>query len=92
MALGENGVINQAQIAADLHARAELQERLDSIRLAGEMEAFALYLIGKMENIDTACMLTVVDSKYEPDTIISSEERETSLNEMIKIALEALIK
>ena len=60
--------------------------------LAGEMEAFALYLIGKMENVDTACMLTVVDSKYESHTQLTNEEREKSLNEMIKIALEALIK
>lgn len=60
--------------------------------LAGEMETFALYLIGKMENVDTASMLTVVDSKYEPGVNLTSEERETSLNEMINLALEALIK
>ncbi len=60
--------------------------------LAGEMETFALFLIGKMEGIETASMLTIVDSKYEPNTELSSEERETSLDEMIKIALEALIK
>ena len=60
--------------------------------LAGEMETFALYLIGKMEGIETASMLTVVDSKYEPDITLTSEERETSLDEMIGIALDALIK
>lgn len=60
--------------------------------LAGEMESFALYLIGKMENIDVASLLTIVDSKYEPGVNLTSEERETSLNEMINLALEALIK
>jgi purine-nucleoside phosphorylase len=34
---------------------------------------------------------TVVDSKYS-DVVLSIEERQTSLNNMIKLALEAIIK
>lgn len=60
--------------------------------LASEMETFALYYIGKKENIETASILTVVDSKYESNLNLTSEERETSLNDMIKLALEAIIK
>ncbi len=59
---------------------------------AVEMEAFGLYYIGKITGIDTAAILTIVDSKYTPDTVLSSEERQTSLNDMIVLALEAIIK
>lgn len=59
---------------------------------AVEMEAFGLYHIAKVTGIEAATIVTVVDSKYEPNVIITSEERETNLNEMIKIALEAIIK
>ena len=55
------------------------------------METFALYHIGEIKNIDVASILTVVDSKFEPDVVVSIEERETSLNDMIKLALEVLI-
>lgn len=35
---------------------------------------------------------TVVDSKFEPDNIITPEMRETSLDKMIYLALESIIK
>ena len=60
--------------------------------LAVEMETFALYHIGKIKNIEVASILTVVDSKFEPDNIVSVEDRERSLDDMIKLALEVLIK
>ena len=60
--------------------------------LAVEMETFALYHIGKIKGIDVASILTVVDSKFEPDNTVSSIERERSLDEMIKLSLEVLIK
>lgn len=59
---------------------------------AVEMEAFGLYYIGKITGIDVAAIVTVVDSKYTPDIVLSSEERETSLNDMITLALEAIIR
>lgn len=60
--------------------------------LAIEMETFALYHIGKIENIETASILTVVDSKFEPENTVSAFDRERSLNDMITLALEVLIK
>jgi len=60
--------------------------------LAVEMETFGLYHIGEICGIEVASIVTVVDSKYEPNVIVSIEERETNLNEMIKLALEVLIK
>lgn len=59
--------------------------------LASEMEAFGLYHIGDITGIEVATMLTIVDSKFE-NTNLTSEERQTSLNDMIKLALEAIIK
>ena len=60
--------------------------------LAVEMEAFALFYIAKMLNKKAACILTVVDSKFKPETIVTSEEREKKLDNMIKIALNASLK
>jgi purine-nucleoside phosphorylase len=58
---------------------------------AVEMETFALYHIAKITNIEAASIVTVVDSKYDPNTIITPEERQTNLNEMIKLALDSII-
>ena len=58
--------------------------------LGEEMEAFALCHIANSFKREAACIITVVDSKYS-DVIISGEEREKSLNEMITLALESLI-
>ena len=59
---------------------------------AVEMEAFALFYIAKMFNKKAACLLTVVDSKFRPDTVVSSEDREKKLDNMIKIALNTSLK
>ena len=55
------------------------------------MESFALFYTAKYLNKKAACLLTVVDSHYKKQEI-SAEERETSLNTMIEIALETAIK
>ena len=59
--------------------------------LASEMESFALFYMAKKFNKNATCLLTIVDSPYD-ERIISSEEREKSLDDMITIALEAAIK
>ena len=59
--------------------------------LSQEMEAFALFHIARKENKEASAIMSVVDSKYE-DVEISSEDRETKLNNMIKLALESIIK
>lgn len=60
--------------------------------LASEMEAFGLYKIGEVTGIETACLLTITNSKFTPERDLSSDERENSLNDMITIALEAVIR
>ena len=57
--------------------------------IACEMEAFALFYMAKYFNKQAACLLTVVDSHYKNQES-TSEERERSLNNMIKIALESV--
>lgn len=54
--------------------------------IAAEMEAFALFYNAKREGKKAACLLTVVDVPKEGKGI-SAEERQTSLNNMIKLAL-----
>ena len=59
-----------------------------------EMEAFALYYLAAKLNKKASCLLSVVDTNY-PDgdnsQIVSIEQRQNSLNDMIKLALEAAI-
>lgn len=59
--------------------------------LASEMEAFGLFFIAKKLNKKASCLLTVVDSPYE-ETEISSSDRQNSLNTMIKVALDSIVK
>ena len=56
--------------------------------IGAEMESFALFYIAKYLNKKASCLLTVVDSHYKKQEI-SANERETSLNTMIKLALES---
>lgn len=58
--------------------------------LGEEMEAFALCHIANSFNKEASAIITVVDSKFS-DVVLSSEDREKSLNEMITLALESLI-
>lgn len=57
-----------------------------------EMEGFGLFHIAKYCGKEAAMLLTVVDSKYEPNNTISPEDRENSLDTMITLALESIIK
>ena len=59
--------------------------------LGEDMEAFALVHLANLMHRQATAMVTVVNSKYS-DEIVSNEDRETSLNDMITIALEAIIK
>ena len=58
--------------------------------ISAEMEAFALFYNAKFFNKKAACLMSVVDSKYIKD-VATAEERQTGLNNMIKIALDAAI-
>ena len=55
-----------------------------------EMEAFALFYNAKLLNKQAACLMSVVDSKYF-ENVVTAEERQTGLNNMIKLALESAI-
>ena len=59
--------------------------------LSVEMEAFGLFYVAKKLGKKAACLMTVVDSLYDQRSL-TSEERETSLKEMITIALDAAIE
>lgn len=55
-----------------------------------EMEAFSLFYNAQRENKHAACLLNVVDSLTDKKSL-SSEERQTGLNTMIKLALDSAI-
>lgn len=57
--------------------------------LAAEMEAFALFFLANYFNKNASCLLTVVDS-YENNESVSSEDRQNSLEQMIELALKTL--
>ena len=59
---------------------------------AVEMEAFALFYIANMLNRKAACLLTVVDSRYQKEIIVTSKEREQKLDNMINLALNTSLK
>lgn len=59
--------------------------------VAAEMEAFALFYNAKLLNKKASCLISVVDSKFIKD-IATPEERQTGLNNMIKLALDSAIK
>ena len=58
--------------------------------IGAEMEAFALFYTAKMLNRKAACLMSVVDSKYIKE-VATPEERQTGLNNMIKLALESAV-
>lgn len=59
--------------------------------VSAEMEAFALFYVAKLLNKKSACLMSVVDSKFIKD-VATPEERQTGLNNMIKLALESSLK
>lgn len=58
---------------------------------ASEMEAFALFYNAQYFHRNAACLLTVVDSKNTNQSL-SAEARQTSLNNMIQLALDTALK
>ncbi len=57
--------------------------------LSEEMEAFGLIHVANEMNVEATTLMTVVDSKYSK-VILSPKDRETKLNDMIKLALESI--
>ena len=61
----------------------------DKDLVAVEMESFALFYIAKLLGKEAGCLLTVVDS-YHKENRVSAEDRQNSLDNMVRIALESL--
>ena len=70
----------------------KLFERMpkDLTIIGAEMEAFALFYTAHVLGKKAACLLTVVDSHYYKEQA-SSQDREQSLTNMIRLALQAAI-
>ena len=58
--------------------------------IASEMESFALFYNAKRENKKAVCILTVSDVPKSKESI-SAEERQNSMDNMIKLALDTAI-
>lgn len=58
---------------------------------AGEMEAFALFYNALFFHKKASCLMTVVDSRFR-ENIATTEQRETGLNNMMKLALDSTLK
>ena len=58
--------------------------------LSVEMEAYGLFYIAQKLGKKAACIMTAVDSLYDEKSL-TSEERETSLNTMISLALDSIV-
>ena len=59
--------------------------------VGAEMESFALFYTAKMLGKSAACLLTVVDS-IKKKASLSAEDRQKSLNDMIRLALDTSVK
>ncbi len=72
-------------------AEAALKRVPNDIKPLGEeMEGFAIVHIANSMNRKAAIMATAVDSKFN-DVVLSIEQREKSLNDMITLALDSII-
>ncbi len=74
------------------HGEEEIKMLGCSNPLAAEMETFGLYYMGEITDIETATILSITDSKFTPNIVLSPLEREQSLDDMITLALEAITK
>lgn len=59
--------------------------------VSAEMEAFALFYVAKTLHKKASCLMSVVDSKYIKE-VATPEERQTGLNNMIRLALETALR
>ena len=68
----------------------EFESNFSDEYLSVEMEAFGLFYIAKKFNKQATCIMTAVDSKYDKGSI-TPEERQTSLDDMITLALDSIL-
>ena len=60
--------------------------------LASEMEAFGIYTVANFLKKDATCLVSISDSKFEPENNLTPEERQQTLDEMIVLALKSIIR
>lgn len=58
--------------------------------LCNEMEAFGLFHIAELCGKEASALITIVDSPFE-EVMLTNEEKEKKLNDMILLALESII-
>lgn len=58
--------------------------------LAGEMEAFGIFTVANYLKKEATCLVSISDSKFEKGQDLTAKERQTTLNQMIELALEAI--
>ena len=59
--------------------------------LGEEMEAFGVCHVANTMGIEATTLMTVADSKFS-STVLTPEERQTNINDMIKLGLESIIE
>ena len=59
--------------------------------LGEEMEAFGVCHVANTMDVEATTLMTVADSKFSK-TVLTPEDRQTKLNDMIKLGLESIIK
>lgn len=69
----------------------KFMERMPKDGEVSEMESFVIFYLANYFKKNASCLLTVSDSKYDKK-IVSPEERQTSLDNMITLALESVIE
>lgn len=60
--------------------------------LASEMEAFGIYTVANYFKKDATALVSITDSKFNPSDNLSPEERQETLDEMIVLALESIVR
>lgn len=87
------GAITTADVFGPYVGMDRLLKRIpeDIHPLGEEMEGFALCHIANSMGIKASVIATAVDSKFS-DVVLTPEERQCSLNDMITLALDSIIK
>ena len=60
--------------------------------LACEMEAFGIFTVANYCEKEATCLVSISDSKFEDGNDLTAEERQITLNQMIYLALESIVK
>ena len=87
-----NTICNEIYDPYHPHIEELLKQLPDELRIAAcEMEAFSLFYNAKREGKNASCILSVVDTLDDLDGL-TAEQRQNSVDTMIKLALESAIK